>query len=48
MLFWTTIANFLKFIFSTQSYWFSLDTSYDHGCHLANRFCLDPDEYEAL
>ena len=48
MLFWTTIADFLKFIFSTQSYWFSLDTSYDHGCHLANRFCLDPDEYEAL
>ena len=48
MLFWTTIADFLKFIFSTPSYWFSLDTSYDHGCHLANRFRLDPDEYEAL
>ncbi len=23
-------------------------TSYDHGCHLASRFRLDPDEYEAL
>jgi hypothetical protein len=42
------IADFLKFISSAQSFWFSLDTSYDHGCHLASRFSLDPDEYEAL
>jgi hypothetical protein len=42
------IAVFLKFISSEQSFWFSLDTSYDHGCHLANRFRLDPDEYKAL
>ena len=42
------ITNFLKFISSTQLFWFSLNTSYDHGCYLANRFLLDPDEYEAL
>ena len=42
------IANFLKFISSAQSFWFLLNTSYDHGCHLASRFRLDPDEYEAL
>jgi hypothetical protein len=42
------IADFLKFISSAQSFWFTLDTSYDHGCHLANRFRLDPGEYEAL
>jgi hypothetical protein len=42
------IANFLKFISSTQSFWFLLDTSYNHGCHLASRFRLDPDKYEAL
>ena len=41
-------ADFLKFISSAQSFWFSLDTSYNHGCHLASRFRLDPDEYEAL
>jgi len=35
------IANFLKFISSAQSFWFS-DTSYNHGCHLASCFCLDP------
>ena len=42
------IADFLKFISSAQLFWFSLDTSYDHGCHLASRFRLNPDEYEAL
>ena len=42
------IADFRKFISSAQSFWFLLNTSYDHGCHLANRFRLDPDEYEAL
>jgi hypothetical protein len=25
-----------------------LNTSYDHGCYLANRFRLQPEEYEAL
>jgi hypothetical protein len=42
------IADFLQFISSAQSFWFSLNTSYDHGCHLANRFRLDPGEYDAL
>ena len=42
------IADFLKFISSAQLFWFSLDTSYDHGCHLASCFRLNPDEYEAL
>jgi len=42
------IANFLKLISNTQSFWFSLDTRYGHGCHLANRFCLEPNDYEVL
>ena len=42
------IADFLKFNSSAQSFWFTLDTSYDHGFHLASRFRLDPEEYEAL
>ena len=42
------IANFLKFISNTQSFWFTLDTSYNHGCHLANRFRLEPNDYEVL
>jgi hypothetical protein len=42
------IANLLKFISSAQSFWFLLDTSYYHGCHLASRLHLDPGEYEGL
>jgi len=42
------IADFLKFISSAQSFWLSLNTSYNHGCHLANQFFLDTDEYDAL
>ena len=41
-------ADFLKFISSAQSFWFSLDTSYGHGCHLANRFRLEPNDYKVL
>ena len=43
-----TTADYLRFISKAQSFWFTLNTSYDHGCHLANRFRLDPEEYEAL
>ena len=42
------IADFLKFISNAQSFWFSLDTSYGHGCHLANQFRLEPNDYEVL
>jgi hypothetical protein len=36
------IADYLKFISGTQSFWFMLNTSYDHGCHLASQFSLEP------
>ena len=42
------IADYLRFISKTQLLWFTLDTSYGHGCHLASRFCLDPNDYEVL
>jgi hypothetical protein len=42
------MADFLKFISSAQSFWFTLNTSYDHGCHLASRFRLDPEDYEVV
>ena len=25
-----------------------LNMSYDHGCHFANQFCLDPEDLEVL
>ena len=37
------IADFLKF---AQLFWFSLDTSYGHGRHLANQSRLEPNKYE--
>jgi hypothetical protein len=30
------IAEYLTSIFGTQSFWFTLNTSYHHGCHLAS------------
>ncbi len=42
------IADYLRFLYDAPSFWFTLNTSYEHGCHLARRFRLDPDEYEAL
>ena len=42
------LADFLKFIPSAQSFWFSLDSSYGHGCHLENRFRLEPNDYEVV
>ena len=42
------MAEMLQFISNTQSFWFTLDTSYNHGCHLANRFRLEPKEYEVV
>jgi hypothetical protein len=40
------IADYLKFISSTPSFWFTLDTRYDH--HLSDRFRLEPNDYEVL
>jgi len=42
------IAEMPRFISNTQSFWFSLDTRYGHCSHLANRFCLEPNNYEVL
>jgi hypothetical protein len=42
------IADYLKFISGTQSFWFTLNTSYNHDCHLTSRFQWEPIEYEAL
>ncbi len=42
------IAGYRKFISKAQSFWFTLNTSYDHGCHLASRFHLESNDYEVL
>jgi hypothetical protein len=42
------IADYLTFISNAQSFWFTLNMSYGHGCHLASRFHLEPNNYEVL
>ena len=42
------ITEMLRFVSITQSFWFTLNMSYIHGCHLANRFHLEPNDYEVL
>ncbi len=48
-LIWNHIDDYpLRFLSNTQSFWFMLNTSYDHGCHLANQFHLDLEDYEVF
>jgi hypothetical protein len=42
------IADYLKFVSGAQSFWFTLNTSYNHDCHLASRFWLEPNDYKVL
>jgi hypothetical protein len=42
------IADFLQHVSNVQAFWFTLDTSYDHGGHLSKRFRMSPDEDEML
>ncbi len=42
------IADYLPFISDAQSFWFTLNKSYNHGCHLGSQFRLEPNDYEVL
>jgi hypothetical protein len=42
------IAEYPRFLSNAQSYWFTLNTSYDHGCRVANQFSLEPNDYKVL
>jgi hypothetical protein len=42
------IAGFLHVLSTAPSFWFTLNTTYDHHCHLSNRFGLSSHEYETL
>ena len=46
--FWTTSLRCCDSSSTHKSFWFTLDTSYNHGCHFANRFHLDPKDYEVV
>jgi hypothetical protein len=42
------IADYLKLISGAQSFWYMLNTSYNHDCHLARWFRLEPNNYKVL
>jgi hypothetical protein len=42
------IADYLKLISSAQSFWFTLNTSYNHDCHLASQFRLKPINFKVF
>ncbi len=42
------IAKYLRFISDAPSFWFTLNTSYNHGFYLAHRFRLEPNDYKVL
>ena len=42
------IAELLLFLSDAPSFWFTVNTSYDHGRHLASRFCSNIEDYEVL
>jgi hypothetical protein len=42
------LAEHLIFLSGAKSYWYTLNTSHDHGFHLANRFGMTHEHYVAL
>ena len=42
------IAEFLLFLPDTPLFWFTINTNYDHGCHLNGRFRFNMEDYNVL
>ena len=42
------LAEYMIYLSTASSFWFSLDSSYDHEFHLSKRFGMSPQDYEHL
>jgi hypothetical protein len=42
------LAEHMIYLFTTSSFWFSLNSSYDHGCHLSRQLGMTPKDYKYL
>jgi hypothetical protein len=42
------LAEHMVYLSAASSFWFSLNSSYDHGCHLSKRLGMSPQDYEYL
>jgi len=40
------LAEHLIYLSTASSFWFSVNSSYDHGCHLSKRMGISPQDYE--
>jgi hypothetical protein len=42
------LAEYMIYLSTASSFWFSLNSSYDHEFHLSRRFGMSPHDYECL
>ncbi len=42
------LADHIMYLSTASSFWFSLNSSYDHGCHLSKQMGMSPQDYEYL
>ena len=42
------LAEHMLYLSTTPSFWYSLNSSYDHGFHLSHRLGMTPHDYERL
>ncbi len=42
------LAEYMIYLSTVSSFWFSLDSSYNHEFHLSKRFGMSPQDYEHL
>jgi len=42
------LAEHMMYLSAASSFWFNLNSSYDHDCHLSKRLGMSPEDYEYL
>ncbi len=42
------LAEHIRYLSTASSFWFSVNSSYDHAFHLSKRFGMSPQDYEHL
>ncbi len=40
------LAEHSRYLSNASSFWFSVNSSYDHGCHLSKQMGMSPQDYE--
>jgi hypothetical protein len=42
------LAEHIRYLSTASSFWFSVNSSYDHGCHLSKQMGMSPQDYDLL